>query len=111
LTSGNGVPRGSCERSATPITQAAITKALRGRRSDDKAAGPLGNFPASVVTAPMALLQPRRLLADEGLRVALRFAGNVLIHRDARKRVLTMRCTFRRHRHHLAAVATIARKP
>ena len=64
-----------------------------------------------VVTAPMALLQPRRLVADEGLLGALRFARNVLVHRDARKRVLTMRRTFRRHRKQLAAVAIVARKP
>ncbi|MGB8390355.1 class I SAM-dependent methyltransferase [Mycobacterium sp.] len=64
-----------------------------------------------VATAPMALLQPRRVIADEGLFGALRFAKNVLVHRDARKRVLTMRRTFRRHRERLAAVAIVARKP
>jgi SAM-dependent methyltransferase len=66
---------------------------------------------SSVATAPMALLQPRRLIADEGLFRALGFARNVLVHRDARKRVLTMRRTFRKHRKHLAAVAIIASKP
>lgn len=65
----------------------------------------------SVATAPMALLQPRRLVADEGLLGALRFARNVLSHRDARKRVLAMRRTFRKHRKHLAAVAIVACKP
>lgn len=64
-----------------------------------------------VATAPMALLEPRRLIADEGILGALRFARNVLIHRDARKRVLTMRRTFRRHRKRLAAVAIVAHKP
>lgn len=64
-----------------------------------------------VATAPMALLQPRRLVADEGLLGALRFARNVLVHRDARRRVLTMRRTFRRHRKRLAAVAIVAQKP
>jgi SAM-dependent methyltransferase len=64
-----------------------------------------------VATAPMALLQPRRVLADEGLFGALRFARNLLVHRDARRRVLTMRQTFRRHRERLAAVAIVARKP
>lgn len=62
-------------------------------------------------TAPMALLEPRRVIADEGLSGALRFAKNVLLHRDARKRVLTMRRTFRRHRRQLVAVAIVARKP
>lgn len=64
-----------------------------------------------VATAPMALLQPRRIIADEGLFGALRFAKNVLLHRDARKRVLAMRHTFRKHRDRLAAVAIVARKP
>jgi SAM-dependent methyltransferase len=64
-----------------------------------------------VVTAPMALLQPRRVIADEGLFRALRFARNLLLNPDARQRVLTMRNTFRTHRERLTAVAIIARKP
>jgi SAM-dependent methyltransferase len=64
-----------------------------------------------VATAPMALLQPRRLIADEGLLGALRFAKNLLIHRDARRRVAQMRSTFLKHREDLAAVALIAHKP
>jgi SAM-dependent methyltransferase len=64
-----------------------------------------------VETAPMALLQLRRLIADEGFLGALRFATNLLTHPDARRRVLGMRHTFRHHRQHLAAVAVIAHKP
>ena len=64
-----------------------------------------------VATAPMALLQPRRVIADEGFTGALRFAKNLLSNRDARKRVLTMRRTFRKHRERLTAVAIVARKP
>lgn len=64
-----------------------------------------------VATAPMALLEPRRLVRDEGLLGALRFARNLVIHRDARRRVLLMRRTFRRHRERLAAVAIVAHKP
>ncbi|GBE65902.1 methyltransferase [Mycobacterium sp. MFM001] len=64
-----------------------------------------------VATAPMALLQPRRLIADEGVLGALRFARNLLIHRDARRRVLTMRRTFRKYRDRLIAVAIVAHKP
>ena len=59
----------------------------------------------------MALLQPRRVIADEGFIGALRFGKNVLINRDARKRVLAMRRTFRKHRERLTAVAIVARKP
>ena len=64
-----------------------------------------------VDTAPMALLQPRRIIADEGVLGALRFVGNLLTHPDARRRVLTIRRTFHAHRSHLRAVAITARKP
>ncbi|HEU4363451.1 MAG TPA: methyltransferase domain-containing protein [Mycobacterium sp.] len=65
----------------------------------------------AVTTAPMALLEPRRLVADEGFFGALRFAKNLLIHRDARRRVLQMRRTFRAHHKQLAAVGIVAHKP
>src|SRR5579872_4692601 len=45
----------------------------------------------SVTTAPMHLLEPMRLLRDEGVLGALRFAFRVLRDRDARRRVLGMR--------------------
>lgn len=64
-----------------------------------------------VQTAPMALLQPRRIVADEGVAGALRFARNLLLHRTARRRVLQMRQTFHTHRDRLCAVAIVARKP
>lgn len=64
-----------------------------------------------VDTAPMALLQPLRIIADEGVTGALRFVGNLLTHPEARRRVMAMRRTFRAHRSHLAAVAITARKP
>jgi SAM-dependent methyltransferase len=61
--------------------------------------------------AEMALLRPRRLIADEGLRGALTFVGNVLRRPDARRRVLQMRAAFDRHADALCAVAIVARKP
>lgn len=64
-----------------------------------------------VETAPMALLQPRRLVSDEGLLGALRFAKNLLLQHDARRRVLTMRGVFNKYRKELAAIAIVARKP
>ncbi|MGS2643052.1 methyltransferase domain-containing protein [Streptosporangium sp. LJ11] len=64
-----------------------------------------------VDTAPMALLRPRRIIADEGPLGALRFIRNLLANPDARRRVLAMRRTFRLHRDHLIAVTVIARKP
>lgn len=58
--------------------------------------------------APMALLEPARVVRDEGLLGALRFAFNLLRDGDARRRVFEMRRTFRRHRGHVAAVAFCA---
>ncbi|MEU3950691.1 methyltransferase domain-containing protein [Streptomyces sp. NPDC029526] len=65
-----------------------------------------------VVTAhrrtPMALLEPRRLIADEGFGQAVRIAGRALRDPVARRRVLQMRRVFRRHQAHLGAISLIA---
>lgn len=67
---------------------------------------------ARVRFAPMALLQPQRVIADEGLVGALRFVANVVRDRDARARVLQMRATFRRYRDNLAAIElVVVKKP
>lgn len=61
--------------------------------------------------APMHLLQPWRLIADEGFWRALRFIGNVLSDGDARRRVLMMRKIFHKHKNHLFAISMVAKKP
>ncbi|MDQ1310474.1 MAG: hypothetical protein QG601_1744, partial [Pseudomonadota bacterium] len=61
--------------------------------------------------APMALLNPKRVIADEGVFGTLRILGNLLRRPDARRRVLGMRQTFRRHRQSLAAVAIVGVVP
>lgn len=65
----------------------------------------------AVNTTPMALLERKRIIADEGFFGALRFAKNLLIHRDGRRRVLSMRRMFRAHQQDLAAVGILAHKP
>ena len=60
--------------------------------------------------APMSLLEPQRLIRDEGLTGALRFAWNALRDSEARGRVLEMRSVFRRYRKVLGAVALVAVK-
>lgn len=60
--------------------------------------------------APMNLLRPARLIADEGLWGALKFLKNVVADGAARRRVLRMRRTFHQHRAHLSAISIIARK-
>lgn len=62
----------------------------------------------TVTTAPLHLLEPRRVLADEGARGAVRFMGRVLRDPAARRRVWTMRAAMRRHREHLQAFAMTA---
>lgn len=64
----------------------------------------------SVDMAPMSLLEPGRLIRDEGLTGALRFVWNVLRDSEARRRVLEMRSVFRRHRKDLGAVAITVSK-
>ncbi|MFJ5560736.1 methyltransferase domain-containing protein [Streptomyces sp. NPDC093250] len=59
-------------------------------------------------TAPMALLEPRRLIDDEGLLPALRIAGRALRDPAALRRVLHMRRVFRRHSAHLGAISLVA---
>src|SRR5699024_3835728 len=61
--------------------------------------------------AQMRLLQPRRIIADEGLRGAGRFVFNVLRCPAERRRVIEMRRTFIRHQDSLVAVGMIAVKP
>ena len=56
-------------------------------------------------TAPMSLLEPGRLIRDEGFAGAMRFAWNLLRDSEARRRVLEMRSVFRRYRKLLGAVA------
>lgn len=59
-------------------------------------------------TADMALLEPRRMIADEGLGGVARIVRNLARDRDLRRRVLAMRSTFARHRANLGAVALVA---
>lgn len=58
----------------------------------------------------MALLEPKRLIADEGLLGAARFAKNLATNKAARSRVLNMKKTFRTYADHINAVGFVARK-
>ncbi|MCC7482586.1 MAG: hypothetical protein IT541_13785 [Hyphomicrobiales bacterium] len=61
--------------------------------------------------APMRLLEPMRLLRDEGFLGAARFIWNVLRNRDAHDRVRGMRRIFKKYQTNMAAVMLVARKP
>ena len=60
---------------------------------------------------PMALLDMRRNLADEGIGGVLRIMRNVLGNKDIRARVLDMKSTFDRYRDELTGIAFVVRKP
>ena len=62
-------------------------------------------------TAPMALLKPGRMIADEGVIGALRITRNVARDKDLRERVQVMARTFKKYDRHLCGVAIVARKP
>lgn len=61
--------------------------------------------------APMGLLHPRRLIADEGLLRALKIAFNIARNPKARRRVLGMRQVFQDNADNLGSIALIAVKP
>ena len=62
-------------------------------------------------TAPMHLLEPRRLIEDEGLLGAARFWRAMRRTPGARDRVRAMRQSFRLQGELLTAVGVVARKP
>lgn len=63
-----------------------------------------------VTTAPMALLEPARLIRDEGVAGAARFLFNALRTRGAARRLRAVRRVFHTHQQHLCAVGMIARR-
>lgn len=62
-------------------------------------------------TVAMALLEPKRLLQDEGVRGVAKIAFNLAKNPAARKRVLKMRASFQKHAENMSAVAIVAVKP
>jgi len=59
---------------------------------------------------PMRLLEPDRLIQDEGFRGALRFLKNLIRDGEARRRVLAMRRIFVKYRSHMAAIMLVGVK-
>lgn len=62
-------------------------------------------------TAPMMLLEPTRMVRDEGMLRMARILWRLMRDSASRARVIEMRRVFRTHREHLAAICLIARKP
>jgi hypothetical protein len=64
----------------------------------------------TVDTASMSLLEPGRLIRDEGLAGAARFVWNLMLDSEARQRVLEMRSVFRSQRKQLGAISIVGIK-
>lgn len=62
------------------------------------------------VQRPVRLLEPDRLIQDEGFSTALRFVKNLIRHKEARQRVLAMRRIFVKYRAHMAAIMLVGVK-
>ena len=64
----------------------------------------------STMTNPMHLLKTKRIIADEGIFRFLKISYNIMTTPAARKRILEMASTFKKHQCHMNAVAIIAEK-
>lgn len=70
-----------------------------------------GGFEVTTQTlAPMHLLEPARMIADEGFICTLKIAANIIRHPDARRRVQEMRSVFKQYASKMCAVTIVARK-
>ena len=63
-----------------------------------------------VFSNPMHLLQPKRVIDDEGFFRSLKIVFNIITHPGARKRILAMRKVFKSYKNEINAVALIAQK-
>lgn len=63
-----------------------------------------------VDTNAMALLEPKRVVQDEGFFRTVKIVFNILTHTEMRKRILKMRNIFKDHKNDINAVAIVARK-
>lgn len=61
-------------------------------------------------TRPMLLLEPSRVIRDEGLGNMLSFAFKILRRRKARKKIFEMRKLFQKHRNNIRAIGIVAEK-
>lgn len=63
-----------------------------------------------VMTAPMHLLEPKRIISDEGFLRTLKIGFNILTHPAAKKRIMQMRSIFKEYEPQMTAFAIIAEK-
>jgi len=85
------------------IDQAALTRHFKILEKE-------GFSVVKVETNPMHLLEPKRIIDDEGFFRTLKIFFNIMTNPAARKRILAMRKVFRDNAQNLNAVAIIAQK-
>ncbi len=61
-------------------------------------------------TSPMHLLEPQRMIDDEGFFRTVKIAFNILTHPQERKRILAMRKVFSKYQNHLNAISIVVEK-
>lgn len=64
----------------------------------------------SEAVAPMHLLEPKRMIDDEGIFGFFKIAKNLLLKPQARQRVLGMRRVFKQYGNNLSAITLVVRK-
>lgn len=63
-----------------------------------------------IETNAMHLLEPKRIIEDEGFFKTLKIIFNIMTNSSARQRILAMRKIFRKNEQHLAAISIVAQK-
>ncbi|MBS9768505.1 MAG: class I SAM-dependent methyltransferase [Flavobacteriaceae bacterium] len=63
-----------------------------------------------IAYTPMHLLEPKRIINDEGFFRALKIGFNVLTHSKARKRIKEMRASFVKNEKHMQGISIVAEK-
>jgi len=63
-----------------------------------------------IIFNTMHLLEPKRIINDEGFFRSLKIWFNILTNSKAKKRILLMRKSFKKHQSHINAIAIVAEK-
>ena len=85
---------------ARPLTESEWTKLLEQE----------GFLVKKIITNPMHLLEPKRVIDDEGFFRTIKIIFNTLTNSLARKRIFEMRKVFRKYQNNLNAICIIAEK-
>ena len=85
---------------ARPLTESEWTKLLEQE----------GFLVKKIITNPMHLLEPKRVIDDEGFFRTIKIIFNTLTNSLARKRIFEMRKVFRKFQNNLNAICIIAEK-